>query len=502
MSDPRSEFPSSAAVEPSHPDPRQRRDKSSDLSENMRRQLVVQMYVIFRTAQLYEPANSAYQKALEALLHTLSECFAIEGEAQIVFRQGYWYVNGARTRFEIDGRTAAESLAQLFEQRQIGGMGFEPAVSREELVRFADLFLHTEAPTPEERLALLMKKLDAAQVLTIILFSPNVSPAEGLADLLTLESSRRSARRTFFYAVTMVEGLMQRAQHGESVNFLKAKRVVHSIIDHLLRDEGALVELATLKTYDDYTYAHSVNVSVLSLALGLRVGLDRHNLSLLGFAALFHDVGKTRLPVELIHKPTEYDEMDWRQMEQHPILGAKAIALTRAFDEYTARGMLVAFRHHTNQDLSGYPKLRQPRASDLFTRIVKIADSYNAMTSGRAYIKESNTPDEAIRKMLLVSGKAYDSLLLKVFVQVLGIFPVGSLVLLDTQELALVFRANKSDLSRPQVRLIADATGLKEGLVVVDLAERESPEGPYRRSIVRVLDPKKYGLDLSRFALN
>ncbi len=503
MSDSRSGFLSSVtplAGQPS-PVPRPKRSKNSDLSENLRRQLVVQFYVLFRTAQLYERANSAYQKALEALLHALGECFAVEGDAQVAFRQGYWYVNGTRTRFEIDGRMAAESLAQLFEQRQIGGIAFDAAVSREALACFADLFLHAEAPSAPERFALLVNRLADEKIATIILFSPAATGTDALTDLVTVENSRRSARRTFFYAVTMVEGLMQRAQAGESVNFLKAKRVVHSIIDQLLRDEGALVELATLRTYDDYTYAHSVNVSVLSLAIGLRVGLDRHGLSVLGFAALFHDVGKTRLPVELIHKSAEYDDMDWQQMERHPVLGAKVLALTRTFDDYTARGMLVAFRHHTNQDLSGYPKVRQPKLPDLFTRIVKIADSYNAMTSGRAYMKESLTPDEAIRKLLLVAGKVFDPLLLKVLIGVLGIFPVGSLVLLDTQELGIVFRANSDDLSRPQVRIIADATGLKEGLVVADLAEREFPDGPYRRSIIRVLDPQKYGLDLSRFAV-
>ena len=133
------------------------------------------------------------------------------------------------------------------------------------------------------------------------------------------------------------------------------------------------------------------------------------------------------------------------------------------------------------------------------SRIVTIADVYDSMTSGRVYTKTPMIPDEALRKMLQEEGKAYDPVLLKVFINMLGIYPVGSVVILDTGEVGVVMKANPVELSRPEVAIIADSTGKKEKIDTVDLTKTDEATGKYTRAILKTIDPRQYDLDIARY---
>jgi len=273
---------------------------------------------------------------------------------------------------------------------------------------------------------------------------------------------------------------------------------VHNLIDHISRDESSLIELAAIKDYDDYTYAHSTNVCIYSLTLGVRLKMDRARLSQLGFAALFHDVGKVKLPSDLIKKPDAYDENDWLQMQQHPLLGAKTILRNMKLELHTARGARGAFEHHINQDFTGYPKLKyKKRQTNLFSKIIAIADSFDALTSGRIYVKKSIPPDEVLKKMHYQMAVKYDPFLLKIFTNIVGIYPAGSLVLLSTEELALILTNNKDDPAKPCVKLLGDKEKLFEEPVWADLSLPEHTA----RNIVRMVDPARYGLQVKDFIL-
>jgi hypothetical protein len=165
--------------------------------------------------------------------------------------------------------------------------------------------------------------------------------------------------------------------------------------------------------------------------------------------------------------------------------------------------MLVSFEHHLNLDLSGYPQLKEKRDLNLFSRIVSIVDAYDAMTSGRVYVKTPLPPDEALRKMFYAKEKVYDSSLLKLFINLLGVYPVGSLVLLNDGQIGLVIKNNPENPSSPKVRLIADQEGTKEVPEILDLSQdsSSSAEPGASRSILRCIDPQKYNLDLSQFIL-
>jgi HD-GYP domain-containing protein (c-di-GMP phosphodiesterase class II) len=224
-----------------------------------------------------------------------------------------------------------------------------------------------------------------------------------------------------------------------------------------------------------------VNVSVYSIAIGGRLGLSPARLAELGFGALFHDLGKAQLPRALIDKPDEFTEDDWRLMRRHPVLGAKALLdLRRPRDATLARAISIAFEHHLGLDGSGYPKLSPPRRQELFSRICAVADAFDAMTSGRVYAKRAMSPDEALRRMVQRAGTAFDPLLLRVFINAAGIYPIGTVVRLDDGDRAVV-RRNGGDLLAPDVVLLSeDGTALAR-----------SP----RRAVERTLDPAEHGVD-------
>ena len=265
-------------------------------------------------------------------------------------------------------------------------------------------------------------------------------------------------------------------------------------------DESVVLGLTTLRCHDEYTHNHSVNVCVLSLALANRVGYPKAELADLGLAALFHDVGKASIPLEVLNKPGEFTDDDWKVMRSHPVEGVINITRLRGITKLPSRMAAAAFEHHMNYDFSGYPKLTVPWTQSLTGRILTIADCYDAMTSARVYRREPLLPEKVLKIMFGKSGQSFDPILLKLFVNCVGIIPIGSLVLLDTNELAVVLRPNpgKESAQRPWVKIITDTNGNPIEGPEVNLAETGA-DGLYPYSILRLVDNTEYRFDTSRY---
>jgi HD-GYP domain-containing protein (c-di-GMP phosphodiesterase class II) len=197
---------------------------------------------------------------------------------------------------------------------------------------------------------------------------------------------------------------MAKIKSGEKVNIKKAKRIVETMVDQLLEEEQLLLSMTAIKDYDEYTYHHSVNVSIFSVALGQRVGLSKKVLTELGLAALFHDIGKIEIPYEVLNKPTKFTDDEWRIIRKHPIWGVRAILGLRGFESTTVRSSIVAFEHHMNYDFSGYPRIREYTGLDFFSRIVSLVDQYDAMTSSRVYSRIPMPPDKTLSIMMERAG--------------------------------------------------------------------------------------------------
>jgi len=185
------------------------------------------------------------------------------------------------------------------------------------------------------------------------------------------------------------------------------------MVDLLLSDKVPLLGLANIKNYDEYTYNHSVNVTIYSLALGARLGFSKKILAELGLAALFHDVGKTRIPDSILKKPDKLSEVEWEIIRSHPMIGVEEILEYHQFAEVPPRILSAIFDHHLNFNISGYPQLKRKKKQTLFGRIITLADVYDAMTTPRCYRKWVYSPVDALKVMWKECGVHFDPSLFK-----------------------------------------------------------------------------------------
>jgi HD-GYP domain-containing protein (c-di-GMP phosphodiesterase class II) len=180
--------------------------------------------------------------------------------------------------------------------------------------------------------------------------------------------------------------------------------------------------------------------------------------------------------------------------------GLRAILKLKKLDELTMKSAIVSFEHHMHFDHSGYPMLRLRTELDLFSRIVSLADQYDAMTSSRVYSRTPLAPDKALSIMMERSGTQLDPLLFKFFINMVGVYPIGSLLMLDSKELGLVTESNQIFPTRPRVLLIIDSQGTRMTGHIVDLTEKDDQDH-YIRSIIKTIDPNKYKINLAEYLL-
>jgi HD-GYP domain-containing protein (c-di-GMP phosphodiesterase class II) len=270
----------------------------------------------------------------------------------------------------------------------------------------------------------------------------------------------------------------------------------------VLNNETSLIGLTTIRDYDEYTFTHSVNVCIFSVALGKKLGFSRLRLYDLGLTALLHDIGKARVPIDIINKAGGLDEDEWRAIQRHPWLGALSLFEMRGYSELPYRAIIVAHEHHMKTDLTGYPRHIRPRELQLFSRVVAVADGFDAATTRRSYQTVPISPDEVLREMWENPRRGYDPVIVKALINLIGVYPVGTCVILDSFEVAVVAATNPDPnfLNRPLVRIAIDADGavVRPGGPLWNLAERDAA-GAFLRSIVKVTNPDRYGITVGDY---
>ncbi len=467
------------------------------LAGQVEQQLLNIFFVAYKTARIIDENNRTVIRQCQSFHQLLSQLSKDSGAVSIKTVSGRYFVNERMVRFDDTGLSGAASVVREWKQIGLGGVLFADGIAESELSGF---FAFVSKIRPgSDNIEELSARLKSAQLSQVRLLSAQDVNSQHRN---TAEEIRRdfrtAARATFFRAMNVVQETVMGVAQNKQIDISKTKRVVHTLIDHIVRDESSLIELAAIRDFDDYTYAHSVNVCVYSLTTGVRLGFDRPRLAQLGFTAVFHDVGKVKLPTDLIRKPDRYDDNDWLQIQRHPLLGAKTILRGLKLDVHTARAARGAYEHHINPDNTGYPILEgRERPINLFSKIISIVDNFDALTSGRVYIKKVIPPDEVLRKMHYQMNDKFDAFLLKIFTDIVGIYPAGSLVLLNTDEVALVLTNNDTDRARPYVKVIGNQQGLLAEQEWVDLSLPEQSE----RNILRLIDPERYGLNARELIL-
>ncbi len=260
--------------------------------------------------------------------------------------------------------------------------------------------------------------------------------------------------------------------------------------------EVALI-LASLRAHDPYTYDHSINVGLLSIALARAIGWTGVDLSEFGVAALIHDVGKLYTPLDVLNKPGRFTPQEWVVMKRHPVDGAEILKEAGVGSELAQR---IALEHHTNPDGTGYPPLPYS-ADDLHTgsKIVKIADCYDAFTTIRPYRSQAR-PFEVLKMLKKQEGTQFDPELVEIFVEMMGVYPIGSVVKLKSGMITLVVQTNLELRDRPVVRVLQDENGRKPKTTqLIDLSEKDPVTGEYLDEVVECIDPVIRNIPIGRY---
>jgi HD-GYP domain-containing protein (c-di-GMP phosphodiesterase class II) len=489
-------------------------------------QLVTQLNVLIKTSRIYERTNSALDKPVEAML-TLIKTMAHEQPVTLRLQNDFLFLGDSHLKVNAQQMAVATSIIDALNELKIGGITFSLTVESKDLREFAALFVSLD---PDNKtIDDIRKEIMARGIVGIEIEeqrqlqirtgietaggtgsgstkgtgagTPGNTGSDGTGSPDQKVQRKMNAKNGYAKVAGSVGTLTQSSREGGSISFKQAKRAIQNIIDLMVDDETAVLGLTTLRCHDQYTHNHSVNVSLLSMALGNRVGYPKVDLADLGLASLFHDVGKCAISLDILNKPGEFTNEEWEIMRTHPTEGVLALIKLRGLSDVPARMAAASFEHHMNYDFSGYPKLAAPWTQSLSSRIVTIADCYDAMTSSRVYRREPMSPSKALNLMLSKSGKSFDAVLLKLFVNCVGIIPIGSLVMLETHELAVVLKpaTDKAQAERPFVKIITDPQGnpIDDGREVDLTGKNEA--GDFQHEIIRLIDNTEYKFDTSRY---
>ena len=458
----------------------------------MGRPWVLGVYIALRNLKLYPVENAVVQRALDELTALSGQLVDGDGECEFRLAGEFLFLNATRMKLDLDNYTSFSYILGRCRDSGVGLVRFTAKPTSKEWTILLAFLANPQGRTASERFDLLQKRC-ADNHVSVFEILPPMDSADEPED--SLEAKER-AKRTYTESVTTTKDVINSVRMGASPNVKKIKRVVQGIVDQILAEETSLIGLTTIRDYDDYTFTHCVNVCIFSVALGRRLGLTRLQLYDLGFAGLFHDIGKSRVPIDIIQKPESLTDEEWRLVSAHPWLGVLALFQLREHSEFPYRSMLVAYQHHMKRDLTGYPRSLRMAEITFYSKIVAVADGFDAATTRRAYMNEALDPAEVLREMRDNVRRGMDPVIVKAFVALLGIYPVGTFVVLDTFELGLVHGANPLPdmVSRPIVRLVSDALGnVQHPGDLADLAERDA-DGNFHRTIIKTADPERYGI--------
>jgi HD-GYP domain-containing protein (c-di-GMP phosphodiesterase class II) len=461
------------------------------------RTFLLALYAALRSLKLYPIENATAQKSLDDLQAATSSILASQGNVELRLSGDFIFVNGTRLRLELDNYASFSNLLAALKELGVGELRVHAGCERREWQVLLGVMLamgpRAAGQDDAGRLLELRERIERGGVLNLEV----QPPLESEAKVAEEERAREAAKRTYSHGVAVTKDLINSVRLGRTTSVAKVKRAVQAIVDQVLNNETSLIGLTAIRDYDEYTFTHSVNVCILAVAVGKKLGLTRLQLYDLGLAALLHDVGKARIPVEVLNKTTGLDEEEWKLMQTHPWQGVLTLFNMRGYGEIPYRQIVVAHEHHMKTDLTGYPKAIRRREQSIYSRIVAVADGYDAATTRRSYQTVPIQPDQVLREMWENPRRGYDKTLVKALINLIGIYPVGTCVILDTFEVAIVTAANPDAnfLSRPIVRVVIDQDGAMLGHPgrEENLA-RQDGSGAFLRSIVKVTNPDRYGI--------
>ncbi len=438
-----------------------------------------------RGAQLYAPGHPLVRRGLEALSEAVVQLLADQPSVALGFIDQEIVVG------DTPLPRAAENYGELLRRLQAVGVeriAFERGVTPDELNTLVATLAHPELKPGTTAVGILPSDpgstLQSLPHIRIGRISLDERVDTSAADVATI-------RRLYSDAVSIATSLWDMAQKEGQPDPDGARELVDDLAQAVAQNRTALVALTALKNYDNYTFTHMVNVSILTMAQARALSVEGAQLRDLGLAALMHDIGKVRTPIEILHKPDKLTDEEFAVMRLHVVDGAEILRRT---PDMPPLATVVAFEHHLRLDGAGYPVGIKRNTLNLATMLCSIADVYDAMRSQRIY-QEAFPTDRILSVLKRNDGMQFDQHLVRRFSQLMGIYPPGNLVRLNTGEIAVVLRIYAPDPYRPKVRVILAANGEKLARPR-DVNLWETPDdGRGHGAIMTPLDPATVGID-------
>ncbi len=287
-----------------------------------------------------------------------------------------------------------------------------------------------------------------------------------------------------------IKDVLREVRTGAGINVTKVRRSVRACVASIIENPNAMLWLSRLRNRDEYTAEHCLNVGILAIAMGRHLGLDEKALESLGLCGMLHDVGKMQVDPAILNKPGRLTEEEFSVIKTHCQIGKTILEEDR---DVPREAVEAAWGHHERIDGGGYPRGAKASNLNLYTRIISIVDTYDAITTNRCY-DNSRPATEAIKILFSCRDSQFDGWLVEEFIGCLGIYPTGSLVELRTGEGAVVIDSNKNSRLHPKVTIVLDEHKRTRQPLTVDT--RDYQEHPGGRTIKSVLDENEYKIDL------
>lgn len=457
--------------------------------------LIQRIVALMRTARTYDVSNMAFQRQQQEFLNVLRRLLDEEDEVTLVAVGDYFYLNGVRVKASTSLMGPYHSLLSDFERRQTGGLRFVQGVNESEVERFFQLFLAADDPALAPKLP---ETVDEASVQHIVPLPASQLDVEDIAreldELPKPQRERAKARQVYWRAMVGAKRVVLRARSNGRPDLRHAKRVVQPIVDSVMKTEFSLVGLTALKDHDEYTYAHCVNVSVLSVGMGQALGLPRQALADLGVAGLLHDLGKMSVDGAVLRKPGALSAEEWAQMRRHPIEGAMMVSRMPGLSQVLIDSMRGCFEHHMNYNGTGYPDTAVEWGQATTSRIVAMADCFDAVTAHRAYYARPRTAFEGLRTLMGPNRVNFDPAVMWALIKTVGLYPAGTVMQTQSGHVVLAMSPNPKDVTRPVCRVLLNPGGNAPAEGETDIWDPMGPE----ESVKSVLSPEEHKADTEK----
>lgn len=438
------------------------------------------LVVATRYISMYGEKHKLTKEAVAELFRLLEKALTEREEItigiignEVVFEKGPFYETSKHITSFI------KHLKELKTEK----FSFAKGLEESEVAKFVTI-ISRKAPTEkEEKVEKAIESSDIRHIAVGKVGFKKATPKTEISEKDVIASAKINYERAIQFLSTTADDMRM----NRPIDLRSARQLIGGIVGTLLKNKTLLLILASTKSHDESTFVHDINVSVFTLLQAETLGIEEGLLNQIGVAALLHDTGKLSVSGGLLRKKEKLSEGDKEKIYSHPVTGAKALL---KMPGVTPLAAIAAFEHHIAYDMTGYPEKCFGKKVNFVSMMVMIADCYDALRSRRVY-HEAVAPEKTYEDMVALSGKQFHPKLLNHFFSIVGVYPPGTLVELDTREIGLVVKESMLDIRRPQVEILYDKKGGKEGSpYIANLLEKDK-NGDYKWAIVRSLSPSE-----------